>query len=117
ARTRDEAGLAQSNEFGWRRYRIPEFAISRVAGLLLSEDAAAKAQGQTLLEQALRDFPDESRLLRYEFVLKQPQGADREAALVRLILAEYHGLQVGDRTARALREFVAALAKARTPKP
>ena len=117
ARTQDEAGLAQSNELGWRRYRIPEFATSRVALLLLSEDAAAKAQGKTLLEQALRDFPDESRLLRYDFVLNQPQGPDREAALVRLILAEYHGLHVGDRTARALREFVTALAKARAPKP
>jgi tetratricopeptide (TPR) repeat protein len=117
ARTRDEAGLAQSNELGWRRYRIPEFATSRVAGLLLSDDTAAKAQGKTLLEQALRDFPDESRLLRYDFVLRQPQGADREAALVRLIVAEYHGLHIGDRTARALREFVAALAKARAPKP
>lgn len=117
-RARNAEGLVRTGELGWRRYRLPEFALSRAAGLLLSDDAAAKAQGPALLEQALRDFPDDSRLLRHAFVVKPPQGADREAALVHLILAEYHGLHNGDmRTARALREFVAALAQSRAPKP
>lgn len=118
ARARDDAGLARSDEMGWHRYRLPEFALSRVAGLLLSDDAAAKTQGRTLLAEALRDFPGDSRLLRYSFVVSPPQKADREAALVRLILAEYDGLRNDDmRTARALREFVTALAQSRVSKP
>jgi tetratricopeptide (TPR) repeat protein len=117
-RAQDAAGLARSDELGWRRYRLPEFALSRVAGLLLADDAAVKTQGRVLLVEALRDFPEDARLLRYDFVLNPYQGPPREAALLRLILAEYHGLQNDDtRSARTLRAFVIALAQARPPKP
>jgi hypothetical protein len=115
-RARDEAGLARSDELGWRRYRIQEFALSRVTGLLVREDAATKAQGRTLLAEALREFPDEARLLGLDFGVHPPGSTAREAALVRLILAEYRGLQNGERTARALRALVEALAKERPPR-
>jgi tetratricopeptide (TPR) repeat protein len=93
-RARDYDGLAASDELGWKRYRVAKFAASRVAGTMRGKqdwDAPILA----LLEQAVKDFPQDAFLHRLRGQGPLPPVGERERPALEWLLAEYAGLSAG----------------------
>ncbi|MFT3806432.1 hypothetical protein [Arenimonas sp.] len=90
-RAEDRAGLAQSDRYGWERYRDARFAASRVAGLGAGT-AEEKASVAAEARRALKDFPDSAYVLMLVLTEGDLKGEERKRALRSQVLAEFHGL-------------------------
>ena len=100
-RAEDKAGLAESDELGWKRYHSARFAKSRVLGAILalqpSKTDANKpellkldAASSVLLAQAATEFPNEAILLNLQLKYQTLDRQQRLDMLRRLVTSEYH---------------------------
>lgn len=89
-RAEDRKGLAESDRYGWERYREVRFAASRVAGLM-GGSAEEQALAGEEARRAWKDFPDHAYVLKLVLQLGDLQGEDRKRALRSQVLAEFHG--------------------------
>jgi hypothetical protein len=90
---KDADGLRRSDELGWRRYRLPKFVASRVIAEILAADGRNTPESKRLLEEALRDFPDDALLLQLGLQNGLFEGEDRKSAVRRLLLAKHRAAQ------------------------
>lgn len=86
----DRAGLAESDRYGWERYRDVRFAASRVAGLI-GDSAEARASAAEESRRAWKEFPDNAYVLKLVLQLGELKGEERKRALRSQVLAEFHG--------------------------
>lgn len=91
ASAREPDALKATDELGWRRYRVANFAVSRIAGLA-RDRAEWVARGEKLLAEALNDFPDVGYLHELRYTQFHPAPAERVRYLTEWALAEYAGL-------------------------
>lgn len=108
---RDHTGLKATNDLGWRRYRVAKFASSRLIAAM-SDQHEWNARGETLLKEALNDFPQESVLHRIRYEAFPPAPSERERYLMAWLFAEYAGLSgnlVGMPTSTTLASVVFTL--------
>ncbi len=100
-RAEDKAGLAESDELGWKRYHSARFAKSRVVGAMLAlqpsttdanktELLKLDAASSALLTQAATEFPNEAMLLNLQLKYQTLDRQQRLDVLRRLVTAEYH---------------------------
>ena len=89
-RAEDRVGLAESDRYGWERYREVRFAASRVAGLI-GDSAEGQALAAEESRRAWKDFPDNAYVLKLVLQLGDLKGEDRKRALRSQVLAEFHG--------------------------
>ncbi len=87
----DQTGLKATDELGWHRYRLAQFATSRVAGAA-ADEAEWSAHGEALLKEALVDFPDQALLHRFRYEFFPPKPSELERYLLEWVVAEYAGL-------------------------
>lgn len=90
----DEAGLAQSDELGWKRYRDETFARSRIERAHPSSGATPDPAFRGLLQQAMRDFPRVPRFILIDAVYRHPDGELPVEDLSRLLQAETRDLSL-----------------------
>ena len=98
-------GLVASDQLGWKRYKLPDFALS---SLMVIADAALPIK----LREARRDFPKDPRFMLME--LRLTQNANRDN-LTEIILADFQSLnsvyEDSFRNARALDGYVSRIDK------
>ncbi|ROU08291.1 hypothetical protein [Lysobacter enzymogenes] len=92
----DAAGLAASDELGWKRYREEAFARSRIERARPAADAAPDPAYRALLAQAAQDFPHDPL---YPLLQASDGGGDPSAAdLARILQAETRTLDLSVRS-------------------
>ncbi|KRD34621.1 hypothetical protein ASE35_07680 [Lysobacter sp. Root916] len=90
----DEAGLAQTDELGWKRYRDETFARSRIEHAHPAPGQTPDAAFRAMLQQAMRDFPQVPRFILIDAVYRHPDGELPVADLSRLLQAETRDLNL-----------------------
>lgn len=91
ASVRDAAGLAATDELGWRRYRMASFAASRVAGAW-GRGPENRGPAETLLREAIAEFPGDANLHWMRFEKMPPAAWESDRYLMEWLFAEYEGL-------------------------
>lgn len=100
---RDEDGLRQSDELGWKRYRDETFARSRIERAHPARGERPDVAYLSLLRDAMRDFPQVPRFILIDAVYRHPDGELPVADLSRLLRAETRSLllSTGNGSARS----------------
>lgn len=93
----DAAGLAQSDELGWKRYRDPRFALSRVQHAEPEPGVAPDPAYRAMLAQAARDFPHAPLYPMLEAVYRALPGDPPAADVARVLQAETRTLDLSVR--------------------
>lgn len=93
----DAAGLAQTDELGWKRYRDERFALSRVQHAEPGPGVAPDAAYRTMLAQAARDFPHAPLYPMLEAVYRAGGGDPPAADVARVLQAETRTLDLSVR--------------------
>jgi len=117
AQARDYAGLKRSDELGWRRYHLAKFAASRLMSAL-NDKQEWSTRGETLLKEAIKDFPEQALLHKLRYEMFPPLPSERDRYLMEWLFAEYAGLSrslsgIGIPTSTTLASVVLTLRKRR----
>ncbi len=88
----DSKSLAEVDELGWKQYKLPTFALSRLYGLGIAESAELSEVMSKQLVTAAETFPLDARLQMMSLVRLHPSGVAYRDAVARLIVAEFHSL-------------------------
>lgn len=94
----DDAGLAQSDELGWKRYRDERFALSRVQHAEPAAGVAADPAYRAMLAQAAQDFPHAPLYPMLEAVYRAGGGDPPAADVARVLQAETRSLDLSVRS-------------------
>ncbi|MET4729879.1 hypothetical protein ABIE09_003693 [Lysobacter enzymogenes] len=93
----DAAGLAQSDELGWKRYRDERFALSRVQHAEPASGVAPDPAYRAMLAQAALDFPHAPLYPMLEAVYRAGAGDPPAADVARVLQAETRSLDLSVR--------------------
>lgn len=93
----DDAGLAQSDELGWKRYRDARFALSRVQHAEPEPDVPPDAAYRAMLAQAAQDFPHVPLYPMLEAVYRAGRGDPPAVDVARVLQAETRTLDLSVR--------------------
>ncbi|QWP77202.1 hypothetical protein J5226_02005 [Lysobacter sp. K5869] len=93
----DAAGLAQTDELGWKRYRDERFALSRVQHAEPGPGVAPDPAYRAMLAQAAQDFPHAPLYPMLEAVYRAGGGDPPAADVARVLQAETRTLDLSVR--------------------
>lgn len=94
----DAAGLAQSDELGWKRYRDERFALSRIRHAEPAPDTVPDPAYRAMLAQAAQDFPHAPLYPMLEAVYRAGDGDLPAADVARILQAETRTLDLSIRS-------------------